>query len=117
MIRRPPRSTRTDTLFPYTTLFRSRFASPAYRPLAGSLAFLRVPPSGCAVWPGLMEVHPMRPAPCRPAAAAVAAPVQPQRYLTTDEAAAYLRLSPRTLAKPRVDGNGPTFPKSARRRR
>src|SRR3546814_3260296 len=29
MIRRPPRSTRTDTLFPYTTLFRS--ASPASR--------------------------------------------------------------------------------------
>src|SRR3546814_4641594 len=30
MIRRPPRSTRTDTLFPYTTLFRSphRRASP-----------------------------------------------------------------------------------------
>src|SRR3546814_4222191 len=26
MIRRPPRSTRTDTLFPYTTLFRSEFA-------------------------------------------------------------------------------------------
>src|SRR3546814_14172777 len=30
MIRRPPRSTRTDTLFPYTTLFRSRL-----RPLQG----------------------------------------------------------------------------------
>src|SRR3546814_7529943 len=29
MIRRPPRSTRTDTLFPYTTLFRSdRLARP-----------------------------------------------------------------------------------------
>src|SRR3546814_4501161 len=27
MIRRPPRSTRTDTLFPYTTLFRSLFGS------------------------------------------------------------------------------------------
>src|SRR3546814_20589797 len=27
MIRRPPRSTRTDTLFPYTTLFRSRAAA------------------------------------------------------------------------------------------
>src|SRR3546814_6627505 len=27
MIRRPPRSTRTDTLFPYTTLFRSPRAS------------------------------------------------------------------------------------------
>src|SRR3546814_7824538 len=26
MIRRPPRSTRTDTLFPYTTLFRSTMA-------------------------------------------------------------------------------------------
>src|SRR3546814_9902398 len=29
MIRRPPRSTRTDTLFPYTTLFRS--PAPAHR--------------------------------------------------------------------------------------
>src|SRR3546814_6466735 len=29
MIRRPPRSTRTDTLFPYTTLFRSRKRSSA----------------------------------------------------------------------------------------
>src|SRR3546814_17453576 len=27
MIRRPPRSTRTDTLFPYTTLFRARQAN------------------------------------------------------------------------------------------
>src|SRR3546814_10196484 len=33
MIRRPPRSTRTDTLFPYTTLFRrhDRLAPVAYR--------------------------------------------------------------------------------------
>src|SRR3546814_12746333 len=29
MIRRPPRSTRTDTLFPYTTLFRSAFPGSA----------------------------------------------------------------------------------------
>src|SRR3546814_18434482 len=28
MIRRPPRSTRTDTLFPYTTLFRSATIAP-----------------------------------------------------------------------------------------
>src|SRR3546814_4666612 len=28
MIRRPPRSTRTDTLFPYTTLFRSQQGQP-----------------------------------------------------------------------------------------
>src|SRR3546814_5209933 len=34
MIRRPPRSTRTDTLFPYTTLFRSRSdGGAARRPL------------------------------------------------------------------------------------
>src|SRR3546814_4387717 len=30
MIRRPPRSTRTDTLFPYTTLFRSQFYNRKY---------------------------------------------------------------------------------------
>src|SRR3546814_7926534 len=31
MIRRPPRSTRTDTLFPYTTLFRSPWHQPQHR--------------------------------------------------------------------------------------
>src|SRR3546814_6278624 len=31
MIRRPPRATRTDTLFPYTTLFRSRSESSSRR--------------------------------------------------------------------------------------
>src|SRR3546814_9250929 len=36
MIPRPPRSTRTDTLFPYTTLFRS--ATGAHFPLHGTLA-------------------------------------------------------------------------------
>src|SRR3546814_2017899 len=34
MIRRPPRSTRTDTLFPYTTLFRSRIRL-LQRPVGG----------------------------------------------------------------------------------
>src|SRR3546814_6177234 len=33
MIRRPPRSTRTDTLFPYTTLFRSGSRRDVYRPV------------------------------------------------------------------------------------
>src|SRR3546814_12108234 len=32
MIRRPPRSTRTDTLFPYTTLFRSIDTAEGYVP-------------------------------------------------------------------------------------
>src|SRR3546814_10039114 len=31
MIRQPPRTTRTDTLFPYTTLFRSQLSSIAHR--------------------------------------------------------------------------------------
>src|SRR3546814_74209 len=35
MIRRPPRSTRTDTLFPYTTLFRSPAAVHRIDPLRG----------------------------------------------------------------------------------
>src|SRR3546814_5210397 len=37
MIRRPPRSTRTDTLFPYTTLFRSAMRRQA-RPASGRCA-------------------------------------------------------------------------------
>src|SRR3546814_2985242 len=42
MIRRPPRSTRTDTLFPYTTLFRSQSGPPS---LSLGHASLGVPPS------------------------------------------------------------------------
>src|SRR3546814_4610596 len=34
MIRRPPRSTRTDTLFPYTTLFRSFYVDSTVQPWA-----------------------------------------------------------------------------------
>src|SRR3546814_15330152 len=41
MIRRPPRSTRTDTLFPYTTLFRSGF-----RRAFGDIAILRLRHAG-----------------------------------------------------------------------
>src|SRR3546814_14732858 len=39
MIRRPPRSTRTDTLFPYTTLFRSDFPEDALNTRWGALYF------------------------------------------------------------------------------
>src|SRR3546814_6037702 len=41
MIRRPPRSTRTDTLFPYTTLFRS-----IQEQVAGSLVIQSQSPGG-----------------------------------------------------------------------
>src|SRR3546814_13562555 len=37
MLRRPPRSTRTDTLCPYTTLFRSRSRPSNHKPLGSSL--------------------------------------------------------------------------------
>src|SRR3546814_15485382 len=38
MIRRPPRSTRTDTLFPYTTLFRSPRKRPLHTIIPGMIA-------------------------------------------------------------------------------
>src|SRR3546814_1292687 len=44
MIRRPPRSTRTDTLFPYTTLFRSIWTrSPRTSPSCGRPRTTRKP--------------------------------------------------------------------------
>src|SRR3546814_19317038 len=44
MIRRPPRSTRTDTLFPYTTLFRSHRL--LFRPAVSQIALHLPPQSG-----------------------------------------------------------------------
>src|SRR3546814_4551321 len=58
MIRRPPRSTLTDTLFPYTTLFRSLAAQhcPAPHAAAGPGRFRlgRRPPGGN---PGIARFH------------------------------------------------------------
>src|SRR3546814_2507016 len=53
MIRRPPRSTRTDTLFPYTTLFRSHVSAHPADGRAGALraARLRRPARSIAPWP------------------------------------------------------------------
>src|SRR3546814_7665998 len=53
MIRRPPRSTRTDTLFPYTTLFRSVLGCPilvlpeAHSPLCERRLYLSCCHRGC----------------------------------------------------------------------
>src|SRR3546814_4716489 len=61
MIRRPPRSTRTDTLFPYTTLFRSDgepdpFPAGLVRWVRPPSPLPRYPACGCnppgAGWPG-----------------------------------------------------------------
>src|SRR3546814_4239559 len=43
MIRRPPRSTRTDTLFPYTTLFRSHVDPYINRPAPPDLYHVAEP--------------------------------------------------------------------------
>src|SRR3546814_6289463 len=73
MIRRPPRSTRTDTLFPYTTLFRSNLIGRDHlavavqgrpRPyvagaLRGSLGALYVLGLGVAERPDFIALHPL----------------------------------------------------------
>src|SRR3546814_20605662 len=46
-IRRPPRSTRTDTLFPYTSLFRS----------GGSIRLVPDPSMKVAEWDALLHAH------------------------------------------------------------
>src|SRR3546814_2524228 len=52
MIRRPPRSTRTDTLFPYTTLFRSAAQHGRDRPMRtlADCVILIVEDSGLIAW-------------------------------------------------------------------
>src|SRR3546814_5807462 len=58
MIRRPPRSTRTDTLFPYTTLFRSVDQASHRRTLWPRRAGARqLHPRGSARGPGRSEEH------------------------------------------------------------
>src|SRR3546814_20278794 len=47
MIRRPPRSTRTDTLFPYTTLFRSQC----------TCGYMRIPSTAQRTTPWMEEVE------------------------------------------------------------
>src|SRR3546814_2402171 len=60
MIRRPPRSTRTDTLFPYTTLFRSG-SRPSIRASRRSSRGCRcsptMPPRGSTRWRRRSEEH------------------------------------------------------------
>src|SRR3546814_15518873 len=60
MIRRPPRSTRTDTLFPYTTLFRSYFTGPIGQIFLRLLFMLVIPLLVSALIVGVAEMGEMR---------------------------------------------------------
>src|SRR3546814_4471681 len=53
MIRRPPRSTRTDTLFPYTTLFRSHVTHEDPREQGGGRALRAAQLAGSNSWDSL----------------------------------------------------------------
>src|SRR3546814_700954 len=63
MIRRPPRSTRTDTLFPYTTLFRSPASASCASVPSVSVPRTSVPamPSGVTHYRDLITFVPDRP--------------------------------------------------------
>jgi len=62
-----------------------------------------------------MRPVPLQPYPPPTATQQLAQSAQPTRYLNNNEAAAFLRLSPRTLEKQRVIGGGPRFRKFGRR--
>src|SRR3546814_13983806 len=64
MIRRPPRSTRTDTLVPYTTLFRSTTEAEAYEHDHQHAQRALEPPAGPGGWPCLAWIPAPRAA-CR----------------------------------------------------
>src|SRR3546814_16374311 len=89
MIRRPPRSTRTDTLFPYTTLFRScRFVLDKLAVAVGAISAIRPGASGKRSASGICrrvggkrsrrDGLPMRPEACS-GEAELAAEAVPQR--------------------------------------
>src|SRR3546814_7582160 len=68
MIRRPPRSTRTDTLFPYTTLFRAGHAWRAGREGDGAMHERRRPGAGAVAGDVLCDAEGVRQGQCREAA-------------------------------------------------
>src|SRR3546814_17110309 len=99
MIRRPPRSTRTDTLFPYTTLFRSVQRSrklrlralwfQVHKWIGLLLAVLIVPISltgSALVWHAWLEtLNPARAVSGEPLLPPPAYTAAPQRALRSDE--------------------------------
>src|SRR3546814_17393515 len=73
MLRRPPRSTRTDTLFPYTTLFRSRIRSRTSSPRLDLPSVLRAMAGRLPAWLSPTKRTAVRPPRAGTAAASPAA--------------------------------------------
>src|SRR3546814_17096244 len=108
MIRRPPRSTRTDTLFPYTTLFRS--ATPRRDPGAAGISRVNSLDSGSGANSQkpvprtdfvLKHARPLRP-PIQPAHAArsnYARPRPAHRGWVKDDWTSSIRSDERRVAK------------------
>src|SRR6056297_2042027 len=99
MIRRPPRSTRTDTLFPYTTLFRS--------PLTTDLSRLRIRPCApstprSAPVPTSARICAQRRR-CRPPEAPSTRNPRPDQALLTAGIFAYLAIAGWLPLRPRRD--------------
>src|SRR3546814_14138815 len=100
MIRRPPRSTRTDTLFPYTTLFRSwqlRRRRSAFCRRRAPVRF-RKEPEACAHHPHRWEAGVVTEPPIRdaemPASNQADAPDDEARRATSDDATLRPRADP-----------------------
>src|SRR3546814_6069166 len=87
MIRRPPRSTRTDTLFPYTTLFRSS------TPEKGLPAISNAPPKSPAPapLPARRASTPSSPKPAHPPDPATAPALRSEEH--TSELQSLMRIS------------------------
>src|SRR3546814_17217475 len=124
MIRRPPRSTRTDTLFPYTTLFRSEAPVEAGAPagVAGDALLVDAQQQGVAVavhpqldqplgLAGALALAPQLGARARPAAHPAAGQLPHQGPAVHPGAhqhlPAVLLLRPRAHYTSRVDGTDP----------
>src|SRR3546814_795336 len=96
MIRRPPRSTRTDTLFPYTTLFRSgciatRYPFPDHLSLAIEGVALDVDPVAevkriLAARPAVIVTNPASPSTDNPATSALVNRALADNYRTIGSA-------------------------------
>src|SRR3546814_5253798 len=113
MIRRPPRSTRTDTLFPYTTLFRSASPGPGRELRRGNHRILG--PHAAAVEPGLEieDVGRQHPVEQRAQAAAVGRAVAVDHEIEVDDLA-LVAADPETGAVEDHRGHGIAMPRPRR---